>query len=196
MATAFVDDSLLRHFHALEYRLEQEPEHVRAEIAVGIYLMSPRARPRHGTTQGNVFAELRHRFGRESGGKPPDWLFAVEIELRSERVLSRLSPDVAGWRRSTTGWPDPDVTPVTLIPDWVGEVLSPGTEASDRGPKMEAYGAMGVGWLWLLDCDRRRVETFANVRGRMIAGAAFGAGQAVVGEPFGEEPVPVDDLFA
>jgi len=30
MSTA-VDDSLLRHFHALEARLEREPEDVRAE---------------------------------------------------------------------------------------------------------------------------------------------------------------------
>jgi Uma2 family endonuclease len=83
----------------------------------------------------------------------------------------------------------------TLIPDWVAEVLSPSTEASDRTEKLAAFGAMGVGWLWLLDTDRRTLETFANVRGRMTPGPIFGTRQAVTGDPFGPIPVPVDPIF-
>ena len=51
--------------------------------------------------------------------------------------------------------------------------MSPATEPFDRGPKKDAYGLMGVGWLWLLDPDKRTVETFSNVRSKMIAGPAF-----------------------
>jgi hypothetical protein len=40
--------------------------------------------------------------------------------------------------------------------------LSPTTEASDRAEKAAAYGAMGVGWLWLLDADKRTIESFTQ----------------------------------
>ena len=179
----------------MEARLEKEPETIQGEIVLGVYRMSPRPRPRHGGIQGNLFGELRQRFGVASGGEAPDWLFVIEPEIRSERTFSRLVPDVAGWRRSTSGWPDLDATPVTLVPEWVAEVLSPGTAASDRGPKCEAYGAMGVGWLWLVDPDGRRLETFVNVRGRMAPGPVFAEGQAVVGDPFGSLPIPLDRLL-
>jgi Uma2 family endonuclease len=183
-------------FRELEKRLEREPDEITGEIVLGVYLMSPRPRPRHSSTEGRLFAALQRRFGEAGpGGEPPDWLFLVEPEIRSERAFSRLVPDVAGWRKSTTGWPDPDVTPVTLVPDWVAEVLSPSTAKTDRTLKREAYGAMGVGWLWLLDTDGRRVETFANVRGQMIAGLVFETGDALTGEPFGDTPVPVRELF-
>lgn len=187
--------NLTEHFRRMEARLEAEPETVQAEIVSGVYLMSPRPRPRHGGAQGRLFAELNGRFGTTGGGEPPDWLFIIEPEIRSERTFSRMAPDVAGWRRSTSGWPDLDTTPVTIVPDWLAEVLSPSTEATDRTRKVDAYGAMGVGWLWLVDPDQRTVETFANVRGRMVAGAAFRAGERIIGEPFGSQPVPVEAIF-
>ena len=195
MATA-VDDSLLRHFRALEARLENEPVGMSGEIASGVYMMSPRPRPRHGGTQGRLFSALYQRFGRGRGGEPPEWFFAVEPELRSERALSRLVPDVAGWRRTGAGWPDMDTTPVTLMPAWVAEVLSPGTETTDRGVKTEAYGTMGVGSLWTVDCERQRIETLTNVRGRMVVGTVFGLAESVDGDPFGAELVLVADILA
>jgi Uma2 family endonuclease len=186
---------LLADFRELERRLTLEPEGVQAEIVRGIYLMSPRPRPKHGNVQGRLVGELQRRFGEAEGGAPPDWYFVVEPELRSERTFSRLVPDLAGWRRSASGWPDPEATPVTLVPDWVAEILSPSTAATDRSEKLDAYGSMGVGWVWLVDPDRRNIETFANVRGRTAPGRAFGPGAAVAGDPFGEEPLPVDSVF-
>jgi Uma2 family endonuclease len=189
--------TLVELFRRMEAQLEREPETVQGEIAGGVYLMSPRPRARHGASQGNLFAELRARFGTSGGGgAPPDWLFVIEPEIRSERTFSRLVPDVAAWRRSTSGWPDLDTTPITSIPEWVAEVLSPTTETSDRGEKADAYGAMGVGWLWLVDADQRTIETFANVRGRMAPGPVFRTGQAISGDPFGPTAIPVDALFA
>jgi Uma2 family endonuclease len=188
--------SLRAHFLEMEARLEKEPDSVQAEIALGVYLMSPRPRPRHGGAQARLVSVLHQRFGSaDATGRPPDWFFAIEPEIRSERAFSRLVPDVAGWRRSTSGWPDLDATPVALAPEWVAEVLSPSTASVDRGAKSEAYGVIGVGWLWLVDADRRVVETFENVRGRMVAGPVFGPGQAITGEPFGGSALAVDPLF-
>jgi Uma2 family endonuclease len=193
--SAATTTNLLEHFLRMEERLEKEPETVQAEIVRGVYLMSPRPRPRHGGAQVGLAAELRRRLGAGEAGRPPDWLFVVEPEIRSEKAFSRLVPDLAGWRRSTGGWPDLDQTPVTLVPEWVAEILSPGTAATDRNEKSDAYGSMGVGWLWLVDPDRRAVETYANVRGRMTAGPVFRAKEEITGEPFGSVSIPVEDIF-
>jgi Uma2 family endonuclease len=57
------------------------------------------------------------------------------------------SPDLAGWRRERM--PEMPLVPAfTLAPGWVCEVLSPSTEALDRGEKMESYAREGVGHLW------------------------------------------------
>ncbi len=185
----------VRSFLELEKRLEREPATTQGEIARGVYMMTPRPRAAHGGVQGNLFAALRLRFGWGEGITAPEWLFVVEPEIRSEENLSRLVPDLAAWRRSTTGWPDLNETPVPLVPEWVAEVLSPTTERFDRREKMGAWGAMGVGYVWLVDVDGRRVETFANVRGSMVPGAVLGADAELAAEPFGSLGLAVARLF-
>ncbi|HMM36024.1 MAG TPA: Uma2 family endonuclease [Thermoanaerobaculia bacterium] len=185
----------VRSFLELEKRLEREPEGSQGEIARGVYMMTPRPRAAHGSVQANLAAALRLRFGWGEGIAAPEWLFVVEPEVRSEENLSRLVPDLAAWRRSTTGWPDLNATPVALVPEWVAEILSPTTERFDRREKMGAWGAMGVGFVWLVDVDQRRIETFANVRGTMVAGAVLGANDELAAEPFGALGVAVARLF-
>lgn len=182
-------------FHDLEVWLEKAPEGTTGEIARGVHAMTPRPRPRHAAAEGALWAELRSRYGRTDGSAPPEWYFALEAELRHEPSFSRLVPDVAGWRRSTTGWPDPDVTPVELMPEWVAEVLSPSTSAFDRGHKSGAYGAMGISWLWLLDPDRLTVEVFENVRGQMLLQSTWNQDKEIVTEPFAATSIPVRSLF-
>ncbi|MBK8595225.1 MAG: Uma2 family endonuclease [Holophagales bacterium] len=185
----------VRSFLELERRLEREPEGTQGEIARGVYLMTPRPRIVHGEVQGNLFAALRLRFGWGEGIAAPEWLFVVEPEIRSEENLSRLVPDLAAWRRSTTGWPDLNATPATVVPEWVAEILSPTTERFDRREKMGAWGAMGVGYVWLVDVGAKRVETFANVRGSMVPGPVLAADAELAAEPFGALGVAVARLF-
>src|SRR6266849_5267162 len=45
-------------------------------------------------------------------------------------------------------------------PDLVVEVLSPSTEARDRGVKMRRYAAAGVPHYWLLDLRARALEAY------------------------------------
>ena len=189
-----VDDPV-RSFLELEEQLERGPEGSQGEIARGVYMMSARPRAAHGGAQVNLGAALRLRFGWGEGVVAPEWLFVAGPEVRSEENLSRLVPDLAAWRRSTTGWPDLNITPVTLAPEWVAEVLSPTTERFDRREKMGAWGAMGVGFVWLVDVDRRRIETFANVRGTMVAGSVLEADAELAAEPFGALGLPVARLF-
>jgi Uma2 family endonuclease len=184
-----------RAFRDLEAWLEKTPEGTTGEIARGIHAMPPRPRPRHGAAEAALCTALRNRYDRSEGSGAPEWYFVLEPELRHEPSFSRLVPDVAGWLGSTTGWPDPDVTPVEQMPEWVAEVLSPSTAAFDRGHKSGAYGAMGISWLWLLDPDRLTVEVFENVRGQMVLRSTWTDTQAIVAEPFAATPIPVRSLF-
>ncbi len=179
----------------MEALVEAQPEGVNAEIARGVYLMSPRPGVRHSAAELGLATLLRNRVGGGEGSASPDWLFLIEPEIRSEITFSRLIPDLAGWRKSSSGWPDSETNPVVLVPDWVAEVLSEHTREYDRGPKKDAYGLMGVGWLWFLDVEKRRIETFSNVRGRMIPGPSLESAQQVSAPPFPDLGAKVDDLF-
>ncbi|MBZ5668119.1 MAG: Uma2 family endonuclease [Acidobacteriia bacterium] len=45
-------------------------------------------------------------------------------------------------------------------PDLVVEILSPATEARDRGPKMKAYARFGVGEYWIVDPVAQVIEVY------------------------------------
>lgn len=45
-------------------------------------------------------------------------------------------------------------------PDFVVEVLSASTEASDRGVKFEDYARHGIREYWIIDCDEKTVEQY------------------------------------
>jgi Uma2 family endonuclease len=186
--------NLLTDFFEVEKFVEAQPEGTHAEIVRGVYLFSPRPRFRHLKAQGRLLGFLESRYGGVEGDDSAEWTFASEPELRSERSFSRLIPDVAGWRRST-GWPGPDESLISLVPDFVAEVLSPGTEEVDRGPKREAYGLMGVGWVWILDPVAKTVETFANVRGTMVPGPALLSSDLIAAPPFENLTLRVEALF-
>ena len=59
----------------------------------------------------------------------------------------------------------PDTPFFELAPDWVCEVLSPSTAATDRAEKMPVYAGAGVHHVWLLDPLAKTLEAFALDRG-------------------------------
>jgi len=182
-------------FFALERLVEAQPEGVQAEIAAGSFLMSPRPSVLHSDAQGQLFRTLDVALGRGGGSESPEWLFLIEPELLSARSFSRLIPDLAAWRRSTTGWPAPAEALISRMPEWVLEVVSPGSREVDRGVKREAYGLMGVGWLWLADPYERTIETFVNVRGSLVPEVSSSPGAAFLAPPFETVAIDLDRLF-
>jgi Uma2 family endonuclease len=66
-------------------------------------------------------------------------------------------PDLAGWRRERL--PEvPNGAYLELAPDWACEVLSPSTQALDRGRKLGVYASFGVGHVWLVAPEARLIE--------------------------------------
>ena len=82
-------------------------------------------------------------------------LYEPELHLRGGHVLV---PDLAGWRRERMPELPMDVAAFELAPDWVCEVLSPGTAATDCTDKVPLYASERVGHVWLVDPLARTLE--------------------------------------
>ena len=54
----------------------------------------------------------------------------------------------------------PDAAAFELPPDWVCEVLSPSTAATDRAEKLPVYARERVPFVWLVDPIARTLEAF------------------------------------
>ncbi|MFT4623384.1 MAG: Uma2 family endonuclease [Myxococcota bacterium] len=80
----------------------------------------------------------------------------------------------------------PTTAAITLAPDWVCEVLSPGARnvSRDRMIKPDVYHRAGIAWLWLVDPQARLVEVYRREEaGYLRVQTAAGRGEARL-EPF------------
>jgi Uma2 family endonuclease len=92
---------------------------------------------------------------------------------------------MAGWRRSQMGDGDLDVPFLTLAPDWLAEVLSPGTEKFDRAEKLTVYAHEGVAWVWLLNPRQRTLEILKlGADGRWVLRGTYQDDVHLRAEPF------------
>lgn len=167
------------------------PAHQVAEIIDGELILSPRPALRHSQTTSRLGGILEPAFGRGRGG-PGGWHILDEPELHLDEDV--LVPDLAGWRRERLP-AIPDAAFMTLAPDWLCEVLSPGTERIDRARKLGIYGRAGVAWIWLVNPREQVLEVFAlGPEGYVLREAREGAGE-VRPEPFGAVAWPLGDLW-
>jgi Uma2 family endonuclease len=132
------------------------PEHLIAEIISGTLRTQPRPASRHARAATRLTGAL-YPFDRAMSGEPGGWIILDEPELRLHGHI--LVPDLAGWRRERM--PElPDTPFFELAPDWVCEVLSPSTAATDRAEKMPIYAGAEVHHVWLLDPLAKTLEAF------------------------------------
>lgn len=143
---------------------QNAPDHLVAEILHGLVLMSPRPAPRHTRLLYRLGVLLFEPFEGGRGG-PGGWVFMPEPELHLGPRPDKMEPDLAGWQ--LVRLPQvPTEAALRVAPDWVCEVLSPSTEAVDRGIKMPLYGGHGVRYAWLIDPIERSLEGFRSEAGR------------------------------
>lgn len=166
------------------------PEYVVGEIIDGELWASPRPAPRHAQASSVLGAELIGPFFRGIGG-PGGWWILDEPELHVGGDI--LIPDLAGWRRERM--PKlPDEAYFTLPPDWVCEVLSPGTAQLDLARKLPKYGRLGVPYAWIVDPLNRHVEPFRREGDAWTLVAVPPGGTARI-EPFAEVELDLDALW-
>lgn len=138
------------------------PSTMVAEVIDGELSLMPRPRPRHARAAGELHGELRSPFDRGRDG-PGGWVFLPEPELHLGVLPDIVTPDLAGWHRArfpADAFDDDAPAQISVAPDWVCEVLSPRTEAYDRGPKMRVYRREKVGHVWLVDPALKTLEAF------------------------------------
>ena len=153
--------------------IESLPEGYAGEIVAGRLYVNPRPSARHVRAGSKLGFTLGNPFDEGVGG-PGGWWILDEPEVHFVRDVEVSVPDVAGWRRERM--PElPDGHRFEVVPDWVCEILSRRTEATDRGAKQDVYASFGVGRYWIVDPRARTVEALANEGGRWVeAGACEG----------------------
>lgn len=152
----------------VEQRSAADPSHY--ELLNGRIVMNPPAGYPHGRSDQKVtlriggFVEV-HDLGITFG---PDQGFALPSG-------DTVGPDFS--LISKARWVEPPPLGkgdfLTLVPDLVVEVLSPGNSRYDRGEKKGIYERNGVREYWLLDPRGRRLTVFQLIDGRYSTGQAY-----------------------
>lgn len=168
------------------------PAHVVGEIVNGRLITHPRPAPRHARASSSIGMEVGNPYDKGRGG-PGGWWILDEPELHLGGDI--FVPDLAGWRRERM--PSlPETAWFEQVPDWVCEVLSPGTARFDRTEKMPLYATRGIGHLWLVDPDLRTLESCENQQGRWLLLASHAADASVRVKPFDEVAIELASLWA
>jgi Uma2 family endonuclease len=151
-------------------------------------LPGPRSRMRASSILGH---ELTGPFDRGRGG-PGGWWILDEPELHLGHDV--LVPDLAGWRRSRL--PVLKAEPFfTVSPDWVCEVLSPGTRGLDRVRKLRIYAREHVSHVWLVDPEERTLEVFRLQESQFLLAGNFDGDALVRAEPFEQVELELGALW-
>lgn len=168
------------------------PEHVIGEILHGQLITQPRPAPRHARTSSIIGGEIVPTYDQGRGG-PGGWWILFEPELHLGRDI--LVPDLAGWRRERMPY-FPDEAYFSIAPDWVCEVLSPGTARTDRAVKMPIYAKQAVQWLWLVDPDARILEVYRLLNERWLLEHTWQNDDVVKAPPFDGISISLSDFWA
>ena len=168
----------------------------RHEVIDGEIVEKGAATGEHGGTQADLVRTLGGRFGRRPGGRwPGGWWFATEVAI----VFARgqiFRPDVVGWRRERAV-ERPTGMPVTLLPDWIGEILST-NRTNDLVKKKRVYHQTQIPHYWIIDPSEQTlavhrwgpdgyIEVLAAPRGERVRAEPFDVMELNVGVLFGED---------
>lgn len=167
--------------------LQAVPSNKVAEIIDGVLHAFPRPAFPHARAGSRLGAKLSGPFDLGEGG-PGGWhiIDAPELHFGAADEQDVLVPDLAGWRLERMPR-FPRAAYVTLAPDWICEILSKGTDATDRVEKMPIYAREGVRHAWLSHPIRRTFEAFAlDTDGRWKLLEAHQGAKRVRAEPFAE----------
>ncbi|MBF0526893.1 MAG: Uma2 family endonuclease [Deltaproteobacteria bacterium] len=159
------------------------PDHMIGEIINGELVVTPRPTPKHITAATSLVIKIGGPFRFGDGGGPGGWRIVQEPELRLGEHI--LVPDLAGWRRERLPRL-PKENWFEVPPDWICEVLSPGTARTDRVRKMPIYAEFGIPYLWLVDPIIKTLEVYKLESGRWFSLGVYSEDERVRAEPFQE----------
>ena len=125
------------------------------ELINGEIVQRPMSRFEHGFAQAGVIEETLP-LKRQAG--PGGWWIVPEISVRySEHHCP--THDLAGWRKERL--PERSSGVMTVLPDWVCEVLSPGHERKDTLTHFMRLQRAAVPFYWIVAPEERTLIAYA-----------------------------------
>ena len=189
-----------------------QPEGVDVELLGGQLRPKAMAKLRHGRAQMAISSQLFHMDAlgvSASDGEPPGspirWWLSLEVDIYIGGEGMR--PDVAGWRLDRNPSPPPETNVanhlgvITVVPDWVCEILSVSTTGrdvgttKDRGIKWKAYQRAGVEWYWIVDLEHESLTVYQRTARSYEVVEMVGRGEVVRLPPFETVELSVTPLF-
>lgn len=159
--------------------LDGLPPGWKGEIIDGVLYTQPRPTAEHQNAILGAGEGLRGPMQRGSGG-PGGWWILVEPGVRVSGA-PEFSPDLAGWKKDRV----PRLPSIIdIVPDWICEVMSPGTSSYDNLIKRAFYARIGVGWLWYVNVSDRTVHVSRLQDGHWLELGVWGDDQMMRAEPF------------
>ncbi|HET9624502.1 MAG TPA: Uma2 family endonuclease [Kofleriaceae bacterium] len=150
-----------KSFRELYAEIEALPENLTGEILEeGVLRTMSRPGRRHRRAARGCLDALS---GVDANLRGTGWWIEIEAEIvfPGERLVV---PDLAGWRVDRV--PDlPDENPLTVLPDWCCEVLSPSTARDDERLKLPMFARAHIEWTWIVDPILRLIRVYQSVNG-------------------------------
>lgn len=168
---------------------EEERRH---EIVDGVLVQKEAATGAHGRAQLRLSRRLGPCDRRPGGRGPGGWWFATEVEVQFEENQI-FRPDVTGWRRERL--PDlPKQSPITVVPDWICEILS-SNRSNDLVRKKRVHHTHRVGHYWLIDPEEETLSVLRWSADGYVEVLNAVRTETVRAEPFVEMELPLGVLF-
>jgi Uma2 family endonuclease len=145
--------------------LDALPSGIKGEIIDGVLHTMTRPRGLHQLVALGIGSGHHGPYLLGRGG-PGGWWILPEpgIELAETK---EISPDIAGWRRERLPLLPKDGA-ITVVPDWVCEILSPTTRRHNLLVKKPYYARMGVPHHWLVDLEARALTAYRLQEGHWV----------------------------
>ena len=168
-------------------QLGEDPPGVRLELVDGEIVVSPSPIPRHSYTIVALGTILKNHVDAFDLGE----LLTDVDTIFGEHDVRR--PDLLFFRKSRRHLISDEA--IEGAPDLAVEVLSPGSERTDRRDKSKQYAAGGVKNYWIVDPKQRTIEAYVLRKGKYV-GRVRGSGSDVVRlPPFPKLKIPLSKLW-
>jgi Uma2 family endonuclease len=173
--------------------IEALPADVKGEIIERVLYTMTRPRGPHQDVALGISSDLRGPFRLGRGG-PGGWWILPEPGIQLENT-PEIAPDIAGWRRARL--PSlPESGPITIVPDWVCEILSPSTRRHNLLVKKPYYARIGVAHHWMVDLAARTVTAYRLEARLWVELGVWGDESNARIEPFSEIALDVGSWWA
>lgn len=164
-------------------------EDERLELINGEIVKRPMGRSEHGDVQTEIGGELKV-LKRKNG--PGGWWIINEISVRYNEHHCPIH-DVGGWRKERM--PKHPRGVISLTPDWVCEITSPGHEKKDTIDNFIALQRYKVPYYWVIVPEDKALIAYKLVDGKYLAIETIEGGGKVRIEPFTEIEFDLGYIF-